>query len=171
MRAPALPDEARAIRAYLAFMMGFIARGLAAASAVDPVAREELAPFPPGFTFEMGVLPDGPALRLRKGDDGALAPLAPGGPRPDLSIRWKHLRHAFATLTFAESAARSLADNRMIVDGDLASAMRMQRVLDRLLVLTLPAPIARRALKRLPAIRAPQKLADAARLYARMMRP
>jgi hypothetical protein len=166
-----VPDNTAAIRAYVGFMMRFIARGLCAASAVDPVAREELAEFPAGFTFEMSVLPDGPSLRVRKREDGVLETIDPDESRPNLAIRFKHLRHALVTFTFRESTAREFADDRMVVDGDIAAAMRMQRVLDRLLVLTLPRSVAGKALKRVPSIPRREKIAAVARLYAQMAKP
>lgn len=162
-----MTGETRAIRAYVSFMMKFIARGLCAASVVDPVVREELEPFPEGFTFEMGVLPDGPSLRLRK-VNGVLADGDHG--KPDLAIQFKHLRHALVSFTFKESVAQSFAAERMVLDGEIPHAMRMQRVLDRLLVLTLPTPIAAKALKRVPHIPPREKATAIARLYAQMIR-
>jgi hypothetical protein len=159
-------NQTSAIRAFVSFMMKFIARGLCAASVVDPVAREELAAFPEGFAFEMGVLPDGPSLRLRK-QNGVLVP-ADGG-KPDLAIRFKHLRHALVSFTFQESTAQSFASERMLLDGDIPHAMRMQRVLDRLLLLTLPQAIAVKALKRVPALPPREKALAVARLYAQML--
>jgi len=153
-------------RAFVGLMMKFIARGLCAASVVDPVAREELAAFADGFVFEMGVLPDGPSLRLRK-ENGVLVPADDA--KPELAIRFKHLRHALVSFTFQESTAQSFASERMLLDGDIPNAMRMQRVLDRLLVLTLPRAIAEKALKRVPVIPPREKVAAVARLYARMV--
>lgn len=158
-----------AARAYVAFMMKFIARGLCAASRVDEVVRDELAPLPAGFTFEMSVLPAGPALRLRRTESGTFEALEPSGDRPDLAIRFKHLRHAVASFTFQEPTARSFADDRMVVDGDPALAMRMQRMLDRLLVLTLPGPVAEKALLRVPALKTIDKARSAGRLWKEMV--
>lgn len=166
-----LPDTTPAIRGYVAFMMAFIARGLCALSRVDDVARADVAGLPDGFTFEMGVLPDGPSLRLCKAEDGALVRQEPSDARPELAIRFKHLRHAFVSFTFQESTARSFADDRMLVDGDPALAMRMQRVLDRLLFLTLPQAIAAKALKRMPAVGRLDKARAIARLTKEMVIP
>lgn len=161
-------NDTAVLRAYVGFMMKFIARGLCAASVVDPVVREELEPFPDGFTFEMGVLPSGPSLRLRK-QNGVLVDGDHG--KPDLAIRFKHLRHALVSFTFRESVAQSFAAERMVLDGEIPHAMRMQRVLDRLLVLTLPHAIAEKALTRVPEIPRVEKTKAIARLYAQMMRP
>lgn len=169
--ARALPETTPAIRAYVSFMMAFIARGLCAASRVDDVVREEVEGLPPGFTFEMGVLPNGPTLRLRRTDEGTLVEETVSGERPELGIRFKHLRHAFVSFTFQESTARSFADDRMLVDGDPALAMRMQRILDRLLFLTLPELVAVKALKRLPTTTTLKKARDIARLTKEMVIP
>jgi len=166
-----LPETTPAIRAYVAFMMAFITRGLCAASRVDDVVRAEVSGLPEGFTFEMGVLPNGPSLRLRKAEDGTLVPDVIAGERPELGIRFKHLRHALVSFTFQESTARSLADDRMLVDGDPALAMRMQRILDRLLFLTLPEAIAANALKRLPKTTRLDKARAITRLMKEMVTP
>lgn len=164
-----MPETTPAIRAYVAFMMAFIARGLCAASRVDEVAKADVAGLPRGFTFEMGVLPNGPTLRLRRTDEGTLVEEEVTGERPELGIRFKHLRHALVSFTFQESTARSFADDRMLIDGDPALAMRMQRILDRLLFLTLPEAISVKALKRLPKVGALQKARDVARLTKEMV--
>lgn len=160
-----------AIRAYVAFMMAFTGRGLAAASRVDDVVRAEIAGLPSGFTFEMGVLPSGPTLRLRRTDEGTFVEEPVTGERPELGIRFKHLRHAFVSLTFQEPTSRSNADDRILIDGDPALAMRMQRILDRFLFLTLPEAIARKALQRLPDVGFLDKARAIARLTQEMVLP
>lgn len=162
-------NDTPAVRAYVAFMMKFVARGLCAASVVDPVVREELAELRDGIVFEMGVLPDGPRLRLRK-ENGVLV-TAPDDAKPDLAFRFKHLRHALVSFTFRESTAQSFASERMVLDGEIPHAMRIQRVLDRLLVLTLPRAIAEKALKRVPSLSRREKATARARLFAQMLRP
>jgi hypothetical protein len=157
-----------AIRAYVAFMMAFTARGLCAASRVDDVVRGEAAGLPAGFSFEMGALPNGPTIRLRRAADGTFVEEPAGGERPHLGIRFKHLRHAFVSLTFQESTSRSFADDRMLIDGDPVLAVRMQRILDRFLFLTLPALVAVKALKRMPDVGPLDKARAVARLGAEM---
>lgn len=162
--------ETQVLRAYVTGMMAFLGRALAAASRVDEVVRDEVSGYPVGFTFEMGVLPSGPATRVRKRADGTLERVESTAERPHLAIRFKHLRHAFVSLTFQEGTARSLADDRFLVDGDPAWAMRMQRILDRILVLTLPRPVASRALKRYPALSTRARAAATSRLFAGLAR-
>lgn len=159
--------KSKAVRAYVAFMFAFLGRGLCAASEVDEVARAEIARFPEGWLFEMGVLPHGPSVRVRK-RGGVFVLDASSDERPSLAIRFKHLRHALAALAFREGTPLLFADERLVVDGDVAWAMRMQRVLDRLLVLTLPEPIAANVLLRVP--RVSHKARASARLLARMAR-
>ncbi len=162
--------ETRVLRGYVGAMMAFLGRALAASSRVDDVVREEVAGFPVGFTFEMSVLPSGPATRVRKREDGTLERVEHGHERPHLAIRFKHLRHAVVTLTFRETTARALADDRFVVDGDPAWAMRMQRILDRILVLSLPRAIASRALERYPSIPVRARAAATSRLFAGLAR-
>jgi hypothetical protein len=149
-------------RAFVTGMMAFLARGLCAVSRSDAKAREDVMGLPDGFVFEMKVL-CGPAVRLKK----TAAGLVPDGgdSRPDVSIQLKHLRHAVRLLGFVEGTPLALARSRVIVDGSVAHAMRMQRVMDRMQAILLPRPIAARALKRVPKTTA----RDAARLIAAMV--
>ncbi len=135
------------IRTYVDLMMTVMGRGLVAISRFDGPVRREMRGFPVGFRFEMITLPDGPSTRLRVNIGGEFEP-DDSAARPDLSIQFKHLRHAFTVLSFREGTVRAFANNRMVVDGDIAYAMRMVRILDRLQSIILPDRVARLAVKR-----------------------
>jgi hypothetical protein len=156
-------------RAYVALMMRVVGHGLAATSRVDPVLRRELAVLPAGFQIQMIVLPAGPGMVVQAHGDGTLSRVREPKARPDLSIRFKHLSHAFLVLTFQEGTARAFANNRMVADGDVAIATRLVRCLNRLESLILPAVLARRAVKRYTPMRLREKLPLAARTYGRML--
>jgi hypothetical protein len=160
--------DAKGTRAFVALMIAFMGRALVAVSSTDDDARGEIEGFPEGFTFEMKVLPSGPAFRLRKAEGRFV--LDDGRARPTLAIQFKHLRHAARVLSFVESTPAAFANDRLVVDGDVAFAMRMQRILDRMQSILLPHAIAARALKRAPSLPLGGHAVAAARLYGKIVR-
>ena len=155
---------------YVALMMRIVGWGLRAMSQVDPVVRAEAAGFPQGMLIEMTVAPDGPGMVLQRQPSGRLAYLGSKPPRrADLAIRFKHLGHAFAGLSFAESTPVAFARSRMVVDGDVSAGVRLVRCLYRLEALLLPRLIAARGMKRYPAdLTLAAKLGLNLRVYGRM---
>jgi hypothetical protein len=136
---------------------------------------------PDGFTFEMKVLPAGPSFRVRKSAGSfrlderpdvlpryARGGLERGNAKPDLSIQLKHLRHALRLFAFVESTPQAVANNRIVIDGDVASAMRVQRILDRVMALLLPDIVAVRAIEQLFPMTTREKIRGSARLALRM---
>ncbi|MCB0219772.1 MAG: hypothetical protein KDH09_08770 [Chrysiogenetes bacterium] len=158
------------VRGYVSAMMAIFGRALAAASQTDGVIREELKGFPDGYTFEMTTLPSGPGFQLRSTSDGCLEFAADGlSEKPTLSIQFKHLRHAYLVLAFQEGTARAFANDRMVVDGEIAHAMRMVRIFNRLEALILPAFIGKRAIKRYPTLEPGEKVRLAIDIYSKFI--
>lgn len=155
-------------RFYVGLMMGVVGRGLVSTSHVDPVVRKELSVFPAGYTFQMMVMPKGPAFTTEVQADGSLKLLRNFHGKPDLCVRFKHLSHAFLVLSFQEGTARAFANDRMFVDGEVSHAIRLVRCLSRMEVLILPKLVAERAVKRYPAIDMGEKLNLATRIYGRV---
>lgn len=151
---------------YVATMLAITARGFVAATRTDAEARHDAEGLPDGFTFEMKVLPAGPSFRVRK-STGTFR-LDEGTAKPDLSIQLKHLRHALRLFAFVESTPQALANNRIVVDGDVASAMRVQRILDRVMALLLPDFVAVRAIEALFPMTVGEKLRGSAKLAIAM---
>lgn len=163
--------DVKGTRAFVALMIAFMGRALVAVSSTDDEVRGELEGFSEGFTFEMKVLPSGPSFRLRKSAGRFVADLGETRrARPTLAIQFKHLRHAARVLSFVESTPAAFANDRLVVDGDVALAMRMQRILDRMQSILLPHAIAARALKRAPELPLGVHAVAAARLYAMIAR-
>lgn len=165
------PAALKARRQYVATMFQVMGHALEAISRTDPEVRREVAGLPDDFVFEMTVLPKGPSLRIRHLGGGKLAYLTDPAPPPkiDLSIRFKHIAHAFLVLSFQEKTAIAFAHDRMLVDGDIGYAVRMTRVLNRLEAFILPGVIARRAVKEYPAdLGLIDKLTGALRIYRRV---
>lgn len=155
-------------RAQLAFtrtMLPILGGLLEAGSEVDPVVQREVATLPADIVFAMTVFGTDAQVRLaRRGDQ--LVHLDPTSPaRPTLDIVFKHVGVAFLVVSFQESTALAFARGRLVVHGDTALAMRMTRCLDRMEAVTLPGPIASRALKSVPYIPPAERLSLAARYY------
>ena len=156
-------------RRYVVLMMEVIGRSLEAASQVDKEIRREVATLPDRLMFEMRVLPSGPALVMVKTDEGALRYVGTSAPRKvDVAMKFKHLQHAFMVFSFQESTARSFANDRILLDGEIAFAMKLVRCLNRMESLILPKIIAERALKRYPNLPLLQKLAGGGRIYSQV---
>jgi predicted alpha/beta-hydrolase family hydrolase len=86
--------------------------------------------------------------------------------KPDLSVKFKHLSHAFLVLSFQEGTARAFANDRMVADGEVSHAIRMVRCLDRMEAIILPKMVAKMAVKRYPEhLSLNEKVNKAARIY------
>ena len=137
-------------RLHVSTMLDVVARALVAASRTDPAIRREIRDFPTGLEIEMKVLPAGPGFRVRVTPAGTLELLKKSPDKAGLVIGWKHLSHAFLTLSYQESTVRSFANDRLVADGSVDHAVRLVRCLNRLESLILPRFLARLAVKRYP---------------------
>jgi hypothetical protein len=158
-------------RTYIALLLWFVGRAIRAAARTDHEVSRELAALPQGFTFCLGILPHGPHMVVGKDDLGQVRYL--GGEaenRPiHLRILIKHLEAAFLMFTFQESTAIAAARNRLLVDGEVAHACAVVRILDMVEVYLLPKWIAKRAVKRYPSWTAGRKLSGRAAIYLRAL--
>jgi hypothetical protein len=102
--------------------------------------------------------------------DGTLNRAKVVKPRPDLSIGFKHVAHAFLVLAFQEGTAQAFANDRMVADGDVSHAIRLVRCLNTMEALILPRWVALRAVKRYPTISALEKTRKAVRIYALLVK-
>lgn len=154
-------------KAYVALMIDTIARALISASKVDGELKDEVSGFPTDFIFQMIVLPKGSSFTLQVQADKSLKRLDNFTGKPDLSIKFKHLTHAFLVFSFQESTSRAFANDRMIVDGDVSFAIRLVRCLNKLEALILPKLVAELAVKRYPSsLSLAEKAGKAAKIYA-----
>lgn len=163
--------QLRARRTYVGLMFQVMGRSLQAMTEVDGDVCRETRELPPGFLFEMRVLPSGPGLIMEHTEHGHLRFLGNAAPRPvNLSIQFKHMVHAFRVVSFQEKTAVAFANERMLVDGDIGYAVRMTRVLNRLETFILPEFLAARAVKQYPAdLRLTEKARGATRIYLRVV--
>lgn len=156
-------------RAYIAVMLWFVGRAIQAASRVDKAVKREFARLPQGYTFRLGVMPDGPYMVVGKEETGRVKYL--GGDskgRPlDLDMKIKHMEAAFRMFTFQESTAAATCRNRLILDGELQPALGIIRILDAVEVFLLPKLLARLAVKRYPSWSLIRKFVGRTRIYVR----
>lgn len=155
--------------AYVALMMDVIGRGLVMASQVDPEVRAEITGFPAGFIFSMKVFPHGPQFIAKVQDDHSLILLSNFNDKPDLTITFKHLCHAFLVFSFQESTAQAFANDRMVADGEVSYAIRLVRCLNKMEALILPKVVANLAVKEYPKdLGLKEKLTSAANIYLKV---
>ena len=169
-RAPARPGLAYRIQLlYVRLMMWLVGRLLQAASGVDPLIRAEVAALPEDFSFTMRLHSGAAGLAMRREGDRLRAMPAAAGSDYSLIFEFKHLTHAFLVLAFVESTARSFANDRMTLGGDVGLAMKIVRCLNRMECVVLPKFVANRAVKQYPALSLGTKLRLAARVYGRLV--
>ena len=156
-------------QAYVKLMMDVIGRGLVMASQVDEEVKQEVAKFPVGFVLSMNVFPHGPAFIAKVTPDHQLELLHSVENKPDLTITFKHLSHAFLVFSFQESTAQAFAHDRMIADGDVGYAIRLVRCLNKMEALILPKLLAELAVKQYPhELGLKEKLTGAAHIYLKL---
>lgn len=168
---PTLPQAIQGLvptaqKAYVALMINVIARALVSASVVDEEVRHELSGIPENFIIQMKVLPNGANFYLQVQADKSLKRLPNYTGKPDLSVKFKHVSHAFLVFSFQESTPRAFANDRIIVDGDVSFAIRFVRILNKLEALILPKLVAEFAVKRYPSnLGIAEKASKAAQIY------
>ncbi|MGD9331884.1 MAG: hypothetical protein PVJ53_11260 [Desulfobacterales bacterium] len=164
-----VPGRSFLKRAYLRIILWFMGRAVQAASRVDERVRREIETLPDQFTFALGILPAGPYLVVQK--IGAHRARYLGGAitaQPvDLTLAFKHLEAGMLTFTFRENTPVATARDRLIVDGEVANACTVVRILDIVQVYLLPKVIAKLAVKRYPRWPLGRKLINRVRIYLR----
>lgn len=135
-------------RPYVKALFDIVSRALVSASQIDAKIQQEIAQFPVGFRFAMTVFSSDLAFYLQVNQQHQFTLIEPQA--VDLNIQFKHLNHAFLVLSFQESTAVAFARDRMIVDGDLAHAVRLVRCLNQLEAVILPKVVASLAVKQYP---------------------
>ncbi|MEB3755064.1 hypothetical protein [Acinetobacter sp. MD2(2019)] len=156
-------------RSYVKLMMDVIGRGLVTASQVDPEIQAEIAKFPDNFILSMNVFPNGPAFIAQVTPNKQLQLLQTYTHKPDLTITFKHLNHAYLVFSFQESTAQAFANDRMIADGDLSYAVRLVRCLNKMEALILPKFMASMAVKEYPkSLGFKEKIKAASSIYCKI---
>ncbi|MCG8311848.1 MAG: SCP2 sterol-binding domain-containing protein [Pseudomonadales bacterium] len=156
-------------RVYVNGMMKLIARLLQAESEVDDEIKREVSALPDGFVFRMEAIPGTPCMMVQC-RDGALHVLPDSSPiKPNLTIRFKHVTHAFLVLAFQEGTATAYANDRILIDGDPGLAMKVVRCLNRVQAIALPKVIAEKAVKTYPDLKFGDKLQVSLKTYGKLV--
>ncbi len=158
-------------RAYLAVMLWFMGRAVQAASRVDRQIRDEVTELPDDFAFALGVGDRGPWMVVGRqaGHDLRYRGHRVGDTPINLKLAFKHLESGFLTFTFQENTPVAAARDRLVVDGEVAHACAVVRILDRVQVYLLPKPLARLAVKRYPRWPLLTKCSNRVRIYWRAL--
>ena len=156
-------------QAYVKLMLDVIGRGLAMASQVDEEIKQDVSKFPVGFSISMAVFNNDAAFIAQVNEQHHLVLLDHLDGKPDLTITFKHIHHAFLVFSFQESTAQAFANDRMIADGDLGHAIRLVRCLNKMEALILPKMVAELAIKEYPQqLTIKEKLTGAANIYLKV---
>ena len=89
-------------RDYVAIMLWFVGRAIQAAAAMDETVKKEFENLPDGFTFSLGVLPNGPYMIVGKSKRGIVHYMGwdPVGKNIALSMKIKILKQPCSFLPF-----------------------------------------------------------------------
>ena len=156
-------------QSYVKLMMDIIGRGLAMASVVDAEIQQEVSKFPDNFIVSMDVFPNGPRFVAQLNEQKHLVLIQNPPRKPDLTITFKHMHHAFLVFSFQESTSQAFANDRMIADGDVSYAIRLVRCLNKMEALILPKLVASLAVKEYPnQLSLKDKVSTAANIYLKV---
>jgi hypothetical protein len=146
------PGKKSLKKCYVAAMMWFMGRAIQASAAVDKSVRKEFVDMPDEFTFALSVMPKGPHMIIAKDQRGFVrySGWDPEGKKIDLYMKIKNIEAAVLIFTFQESTVVATARDRLVVDGEVAHACAIVRILDVVEVYLLPKIIAKLAVKRYP---------------------
>lgn len=115
----------------------------------SPELKEELVDWEEGRVFSLGVLPDGPAITLKKVGD-KLRYIGKGVKDPHLAIYFKNLDCALLPLTGQMGAHIAFAQHRAILHGNVAEAMQINRAMAIVQNYLMPGVILKKICKRPP---------------------
>jgi len=117
-----------------------------------PELQAELSGWEEGRTVSMGVLPDGPAMAVRK-ESNHVNYLGQGEHAATLKFLFKNMDSAFLVLTGQLGSDQSFAEHRAIVHGSLDQAMQANRALAMVQKFLMPGLILKKTMKRPPKLR------------------
>ncbi len=130
-------------------VMFILGRSFQAASKMDPTIQRELLAWKEDIVVLIQVLPKGPGMCLQK-KAGRIHFLIFKSKKPDLVINFKSIETAFPVMTGLMGVEMGFAQNRMTVLGDIPTALRLIRCINRLEAFLFPKILSRRILKKVP---------------------
>jgi hypothetical protein len=166
-----LPGRSLVKRLYMAVMLWFMGRSVQAAARSDDAVRKEFDALPEGFTFSLGVAPNGPHMVVGKDADGRVCYRGTDPTRQPVHVELivKNMAAAFRMFSFQESTATAVSRNRLVLNGEAPPAAAVVRILDMVQVFLLPKVLARLAVKRYPQWTARRKFTGRLVIYLRAL--
>jgi hypothetical protein len=128
---------------------------LALATAFEIVSKHsaelkaELAGWEEGRTFSLGVLPEGPAITLKKEGDRIIY-LGKGEKNPGLKILFKNLDSALLPFTGQMGSHTAFIQHRAILHGNIGEAMQISRAMNMVQKYLMPGFILNKTFKSPP---------------------
>ncbi len=119
--------------------------------------KNELVDWEDGRIFSLGVLPDGPAVSLRKEGD-RIRYLGRGQDDAEIKILFKNIDSALLTVTFRMGSHTAFAQHRTVVHGNIAKAVQVSRAMSIVQLFVVPGFVLKRICKRPPKLSSAQLL-------------
>lgn len=107
-----------------------LARGIAGLINKDKIITNDFDTLPIGFKINLGILPYGTYLGLIKTNSGFLIKKN-GFATPDLIVTFKNTKSAKKVMLAKKSIAQSFSEHAIIVGGDIAQALVLVRIINR----------------------------------------
>lgn len=126
----------------------------------SPELKAEIADWEDGRVFSLGVLPDGPAISLKKEGD-RIRYLGKGYKNPKLKLLFKNIDCAHLMMTGKIGSSAAFAQHRTILHGNLLEAMQTSRAMAIVQSYLLPGPVLKKSMKRAPKPTMAQRLLKA----------
>lgn len=135
-----------------ATVLFFLGRAMKSGYRLDAAIKKELDAFPEGHVIKFSTAGDNAALAFwrEKGGIRFLTGKKAIEKKGDLWFEFKNTAAAFLTLTGQIGVAQSYCQHRMLVYGDIYSAMGIVRIMDSVENYLFPSFITKKILKRRP---------------------
>jgi hypothetical protein len=114
-----------------------------------PELKAEIKGWEEGRRFSIGVIPRGPFITLEKRGD-VIRYLGKGLRSPDVSMLFKNLDAALPVFMGLKGSFHVFAENGILVEGNLAHTMEVNRVVNIVNSYLFPGIVLKRVLKRTP---------------------
>ncbi|HOX27996.1 MAG TPA: hypothetical protein PLQ76_02450 [bacterium] len=111
--------------------------------------KKEIDGWEEGRVFALSVLPDGPAISLKK-EGGAIRYLGRGLKQPNLTFYFKNIDSALMVFVGMMGAHTASVQHRTIVHGDIGTAMEALRAMNVVQTYLMPGFVLKSTFKRPP---------------------